>query len=925
MASSETRWQRADRLFSAALEIVPGDRPRFLDRECGDDGELRSLVERLLEAADDEVNLLASGGPWGGRLARSLGRELSAEEDLTGQLLGGYRLLRELGRGGMAVVYLAEREASDFHQLVALKVLQPGMDRDSVVRRFHLEKQILALARHPNIAHLLDAGVSDDGRAFIVMEYVEGQPIDVFCDAGRLTVRQRIRLFLKVARAVEYAHRNLVVHRDIKPSNILVTGDGDVKLLDFGIAKLLAGDQSDLTRTDVRAMTPAYASPEQIAGEAITTATDVYQLGMLLYILLTGCWPYPGGRGSDAAMMLAICNQPPGRPSSVVGGRASAETTSDESELDLAAVADLRRSEPGRLRRELAGDLDTIVLTALRKQPERRYASVAQMVGDVERYLDGRTISARPETLTYRLRTFVRRHAAASATALASLVVVVGMVVLYTVQVGLERDRARLEARKATEVASFLTDLFQVPAPTRSLGQQVTARELLDRGAARIDDELGDQPELQAEMMTVIGDVYRELAQYEEARRLLEEAVKIRRSGPDADSLELAETLHSLGRVLEKTRDLDEARQVLEEALELRTAVLGAGHPDVARTRDVLGQVEAADGNLEAARADHEEAVRVLESTVGPGHVDLGMALNRLAVVRQDQRAYPESIALFERAIAVLRRAVGEDHPHTAAAKFNLAFSLRHNGQPERAGELYEEVFPVLENVYGADHPNLGVVLNNHANLLRAQGHHDRAEELLQRSLDIWTRSLGGSHPQVGWVLNNLGLVERDRGDHEAARGYFARSVAIAETAYGPDHPDVATQLKNMAEELHALGRTEDAIPLMRRSLAIREGVYGARHSYVGAVAATLARMHLALGEPGPAEPLLRQAVAAGRDDAEHRLGEVTEPTMTLAACLVQLDRRDEARALLLEERARCDDEGRRRLDRAASRLGLSL
>jgi serine/threonine-protein kinase len=484
---SDSRWRQADRILDEAVDLPPSERLAFIRERCGEDLELRELVERLLARCDNDDDELTPGGALAGALAGALELDLERDTRLEGSRVGRYRVLRELGRGGMAMVYLAERADGEFRQLAALKLMQPGTDSGHMIERFHRERQILADARHPNIARLLDAGVSEDGRPYLAMEYIEGEPIDSFCDLRRLSVNQRLWLFLEVARAVDHAHRNLVVHRDIKPSNILVTADGDVKLLDFGIAKLLEDGPGDVTRTHLRAMTPAFASPEQIEGGPITTATDIYQLGMLLYLLLAGGWPYPRGTGSDAAMMLAICREPPIRPSTAAAGRGGVETVPGGPGSTIAEIATRRATSPGRLRRELAGDLDTIVLTALRKEPQRRYGTAAQLIGDVERYLEGRTISARPDTVRYRLRTFVRRHTAATATATASLALVVGLVAFYTHRVGAERDHARLEASKAGEVADFLTRLFQVSAPTRSRGESVTARELLDRGADRID------------------------------------------------------------------------------------------------------------------------------------------------------------------------------------------------------------------------------------------------------------------------------------------------------------------------------------------------------------------------------------------------------------------------------------------------------
>jgi tetratricopeptide (TPR) repeat protein/tRNA A-37 threonylcarbamoyl transferase component Bud32 len=818
------------------------------------------------------------------------------------------------------VVYLAERVDDDFHQLVAIKLLQTGVATDDVVRRFLLERQILAQARHSGVAQLLDGGVTDNGRPYLVMEYVEGQPIDRWADERRLTIEDRLRLFLKVARAVAYAHRNLVVHRDIKPSNILVTSDGDVKLLDFGIAKLLDED-ADATRSVLRAMTPAYASPEQIRGERVSTATDVYQLGMLLFILLTGRWPYRSG-GTDPSLLLAICETEPVRPSAAISGRRATDAVPGKPPIDNAEIEGSRRSTVSRLRRELSGDLDAIVLTALRKEPDRRYASVGQMITDVERFLEGKTVTARPETLVYRLRKLVARHAVASAMAAIAAVLIVGLTVLYTVRLERERDRAQLEAAKATEVAGFMRGLFEVSAPTRAKGEAVTARELLDRGAERLDGDLAGQPELQASMATLIGEVYGELALYQEARTLLEKAVAVRRQHPGKDGLDLAESLDAYGRMCERIRDLEAARPALEEALELREAGLGPAHPDTARTRNWLGVIVYREGNFAESQALLERALADLEAALGPDDLDVGKCLNHLAIVLREQREYAAAIPVFERSLAILDAKLEEDNPLPAAVRVNYADAVRYNGDAERADQLLTDALPLMEKAYGADHPYVGVVLTNHANLARDQGRFDEAERMQRRALDVWTRSLGPDHVQISYCYNNLGLIRRDQGDHRAALDFFQQSVDLVDRTLGPDDPENAVSLRNLGEEYLALGRPERALEPFRRSVALHEKSYGPDHSFLQDPLLGLARALVALGRPAEAEPYLARAVAVGRTDDSHRMEEVVGPSIELARCVAAQGRRDEAMAILERAASEGGDEAHTAVEQARSDIG---
>lgn len=536
MVSSDDLWLRADRLFDEALDLPPGQRASFLDRTCGGDTQLRGLVERLLNAAEFDDPGFKSGGALQGSFGERFRKELARSEVLPpGTVVGRYRIVREIGRGGMAVVYLAERADGQFRQEVALKLLSSGIATSHIARRFDRERQILAQARHPGVARLLDGGTGPGGRPYLVMEYVEGRPIDRYCDEERLTVAARLRLFLQVVQAVEDAHRNLVVHRDLKPSNILVTEHGYAKLLDFGIAKLLdpaatggGGGGEALTGSAIRLMTPAYASPEQVRGDAVTTASDIYQLGLLLYLLLTGRFPYEVGEGDPAVRMRAIAQRLPVPPSSALAPSSGPDgwgAAPGQEPKTTEEIAQARGTTPGRLRRLLSGDLDAIILKALNKEPERRYGSVAQIIDDVERHLAGRTIGARADTWTYRTGKLIRRHATAFTAAVAAAAVGLSLGLVYTADLVEERDRARREAE-------FLRELFEVPAQS----QPLTASQLLDRGVARVELALAGEPELQADLFEDLAQMYHDLGLGEEAQRLRDRSAALRGEPPEGQA-----------------------------------------------------------------------------------------------------------------------------------------------------------------------------------------------------------------------------------------------------------------------------------------------------------------------------------------------------------------------------------------------------
>ena len=522
-AVTEDLWQRADELLDEALDLPPGQRSPFLDRTCGDNRQLRGLVERLISAAEIEDPEFKSGGALQGPLGDLVRTELAEEESLAGTMVGRYRIVRELGRGGMAVVYLAERADGQFRQEVALKLLSAGLVASHVGRRFDRERQILAHARHPGVARLLDGGAGPSGRPYLVMEYVDGRPIDRYCDEEKLTVEARLDLFLQVARVVEDAHRNLIVHRDIKPSNILVTAEGHAKLLDFGIAKLLdpeatSGD-APVSGSAIRLMTPAYASPEQVRGNPVTTASDTYQLGLLLYILLTGRFPYDLGDGDPAERMRAIVQREPVRPSTAASspeGSPEGWPPPGHDPRTPGEIAYDRGTTPAKLRRLLSGDLDAILWRALGKEPETRYGTVSQLIEDIERYKAGRTVTARPDTWAYRTGKLARRHSAVFATGAIAALLMLALGLLYTAGLVRERDRARQEAAREARVSEFVRTLFVVPPGTGPL----TPRQILDRAVARVDLELTGEPEVQSDLLALLAGMYRDLGLQTEARAL---------------------------------------------------------------------------------------------------------------------------------------------------------------------------------------------------------------------------------------------------------------------------------------------------------------------------------------------------------------------------------------------------------------------
>lgn len=699
------RWRRLSEILDQLLDATSEERSERLERLKRQNPDLEEEVDSLLEAAEGGI------GPLDRPLADYLPLAIDEPDDEVDgdggiESAGPYRLLREIGRGGMGVVYLAGRADGVYEQKVAVKVMKRGVDTDEILARFRLERQILARLQHPNIARIFDGGVVADGRPFFAMEYVEGEPITSWCDGRRASLEERLRLFFEVCEAVRHAHRNLVVHRDLKPSNILVSSSGEVKLLDFGIAKLLdeegeAGSDT-VTRVGARVLTPRYAAPEQIRGEPATTATDVFALGGILYELLTGRDPYglpASERPSRDELERAVLERGPEPPS-----RAVARMEVEE----RMRVAALRETTPARLSRGLRGDLDAILTTALRKSPDERYSSVDELKRDLENHLARLPVGARAPSAVYRARRFVARHRVGVAAA--GLVVAALAVGLVGVS---WQWRARVaEARKLGEVKDFLIKIFETSDPEVALGRTVTARELLDRGAERVRRELGGAPELQAEMSGVIGDLYRRLALFDDAEPLLRSSLEAQRSLHGETSQPYADALYRWGIYLWDRGRYRESRDVLQDALSLERGLVGRDDPQVAEYATVLAGVLSDLGSYDESETLYREALAIDEGAFGPEDARTGRDEARLGSVLWKQGKNDEAAPMLRDGLSVRIRALGEDHPDTLDAKKLLASLLSDLGEYEEAEKLFEDVIARSRTIWPEGHAELADTLS---------------------------------------------------------------------------------------------------------------------------------------------------------------------------------------------------------------------
>ena len=758
------RWQRVDDLFAQVLELPAGERYGFLRAATADDPSLHDEVAALLQS--DEAAAVSLGDDASSLLQPILAevsRMLQADQPPLpgGGRIGAYSLIAEAGRGGMATVYSAERTAGGVQQRVALKLVNRGTDTDEVLRRFAHETRVLASLEHPNIARFYDAGASTDGRPYLVMEYIEGRPLTEYCDAARLNIEARLLLFRVVCEAVQYAHQNLVVHRDIKPSNILVTDHGVVKLLDFGIAKLLADEPdavSPRTRTGIRILTPEYAAPEQIRGESISTATDVYALGVVLYELLAGARPH----GQTAGVLDA--------PSAAVK-----HTTRTGGATDIALA---RATTAERLRRRLTGDLDRIVLKALESEPAQRYQSPQQLNDDLDRHARGMPVQARPATISYRLRKYARRHRAGLALAVAAVLVLTAFTSFHTLRITGERDRVRVEAAKARATTAFLQQLLGEAYPSIARGDNFSMSQLLARAVTRIDS-LTAQPAIQAELLRTIGDVYREQGRFAEARPLLERAIALHRSTGESNSREAGHALSALGHMLYEWKDFDGALKAHRESLDVFEQILARDDTLVLFALNNIATAATALEQFDEALRLHEEVIarsrRLFADTSQLVHV----TYNNLGDLHSNMGHYAEAEREFRKALRLRRAALPADHPALALSMNNLGSTLGRLERLEEAESLHREALATWRRVYGPDHHRVALSAYNLARVLEKTGQLEEADTLFRITIEIDRKTYGEDHLEVGIDLQRLGMLLRRKGDCAAAVVELRQAEAI--------------------------------------------------------------------------------------------------------------------------------------------------
>jgi serine/threonine protein kinase len=803
-AISADRWQRASPHLDRLLDLTTTERDKYL-QVLGVEDPLTAADVRVLLT---EHHLLTAEG-----FLASPPVIYPPEATLAGLSFGAYTLISPIGHGGMGSVWLAERSDGRFTGYAAVKLLNAALLGRSAEKRFRREGTILARLTHPHIGRLIDAGLSVTGQPYLVLEHVDGRPIDRYCDDTGCSVDERIHLFLDVQAAVAHAHANLIVHRDLKPSNVLVTADGSVKLLDFGIAKLLEADRASpavtmLTHEGDVAMTPRYAAPEQLTGGPITTATDVYALGVMLFELLTGRHPAGVETQTSAEFVRAIADREPLRLSAAVRPRPNDD--------DVTARAAARGMSPERLHRVLHGDLETILAKALKRNPVERYASVGAFADDLHRYLEQLPIAARGDAFGYRADKFVRRHYTVLATAGVVVALVAALVVFYTIRLSTERDRARQEAARSSKVSNLLIGLLTSADPYRTPdSNDPDAQSPLDLAVQRIDKEMTSEPELQARMLTMVGRTYLRMGLYAKALPLLERALVLGRAAFRSDHATLAQSLNDLGVLYREQGNMAAAEPLLRESLAMRRRVLGPNDKDVAVTLIELARVLNETGRTDEAEPDIRESLAIRRKVFGEEHRETATSKSELGRLLMQRGDLAGADPYLRENVATTVHMLGPDHPNSAAAKGTLAQLLLLEGDAAGGEALLRESADIYRRVFGPNGLEYAQSLNSLALAEEWRGRLAEAQILLEESLRISEPQMGGDHPRVIGFSVNLARVRIARGDGAETESSLRAALTACEKLYQPGDWRIAQTQSLLGAALAAQKRYDEAEALM--------------------------------------------------------------------------------------------------------------
>ena len=823
-------WKKIKSIFESAIELPNNQRHDFIDKECLGNESIKQEVEALLFAFENSGSFLEEPG-----IDLAYLQNIDEDDMFIGKQFGAYKIEKKIGTGGMAYVYLARRADNEFEQTAALKIIKRGMDTDEIVRRFKHERQTLANLEHPNIAKIIDGGTSDDGLPFFVMEYIDGIPITQYCDLNKLSVDQRLELFIKVCSAVNYAHQNLIVHRDLKPSNILITSNGTPKLLDFGIAKLLSEEQNAntmaLTRDGSKLMTVEYASPEQVTGGKITTASDVYSLGVLLYELLTGHLPYNFKNKFPHEVEKVITSINPEKPSTIISKSSKTITEDGEAnEISPEEISILRNSNIEKLKRRLSGDIDNIILMALNKEPERRYNSIQLLAEDIKHYIEGRPVNAHSDSLWYRSIKFVSRHKiGVTAVTIIALLLISGVaaVIWQANLAALQRDKATLEAAKSNQINKFLNEILSSVDPSKE-GKDVKVVEVLDKASKKIQTELKNQPEIEAQIRTTLGITFQNLGLY------------------------------------------DQGIIQLERALQLQDSVLGQNNIETAMSFKNLALVYHYKGNLDTAKYLYEKSIEILRKLVKPPNSKIAEALNDYGTLQMDLSKYKDAKKSFEESLTNYINIYGKEHKDVASTYNNLALDFHYLNELDSAEKYYQTAYDLNKKIFGDSSLSVTYNINNLAFVAQDKGNYLAAESLFSKAYNLRKKILGDNHPEVTVNKYNLGCLLFFLGKYKQSEALITEAIKSWGKKLDKNHYYFGDAYAFLGKVQNADGKYDSAYQNLTHSLQIRNKIFDEKNSLVVSTECELGKSLFGLKKFSKAENVLLKDYAKIKGEKEY-------------------------------------------------------
>ncbi len=805
-------WEKIKLLFREVFELPPEEREAILNVKCKDNPDLKKEVEDLIESSKK------AEGFWESSPLQldDITEDDNSINEFIGIIIGKYKVEKRIGEGGMAMVYSALRIDNQFTRRVAIKFIKRGMDTEEILRRFKIEQQTLAGLDHPFIAKIIDGGTTDDSLPYFVMEYIDGIPITEYCDQNKLSIEQRLELFTKVCSAVSYAHQNLIVHRDLKPSNILITSNGNPKLLDFGIAKLLREEQDKntfaVTMEGSRLMTVEYASPEQVVGGKITTASDIYSLGVLLYELLTGHLPYSFKNKFPIEVEKIITSANPEKPSTVITKSKKILTEDGEiNEISAEEISILRNSNVDKLKRRLSGDIDNIVLMALRKDPARRYISIQHFSEDITRYIEGRPVTAIPDSLFYRSNKFIRRHKLGVSITLLVILLIISSAILIVYQANIaakEKDKAKIEAARTTQMNNFLNKTLFSSDPLLA-GKDLKLSDVLKEATKKINTELKGQPEIEAEVRSNIGQTYETLGLYKDAIYQLGRSLQLRDSLFGENNKETAISFNYLALANYDAGNLDTAKYLFEKSIKLLQELNDKPKLEEAISNYGLLQMDLYD--FKGAKKSFEESLEIALNVFGKESREYAVTLNNLAFAYDDLNSLDSAKMYYIQALSIDTKLFGDTSVDVANNLNNLAFIYQEKRNYNKAESLFTSAYYIRKKILGDDHPDVGLAKLNLANAFFYLKNYNNAEQLVNEALKTWGRKLNKDHYYFGKGYAWLGKIQNAEGKYTSAYSNLTKSLQIRKKIYNDKNYLVVSTKTEMGVSLIGQRKFADA------------------------------------------------------------------------------------------------------------------